>query len=140
MRGIFLDVTGRKQAEEANQLLAGEMSHRVKNLLLCRYPTGISVLTSRSAATTTDMAQDLTKRLTALGGAAMISSVPKGWVPGGEAALLGDLLTVLLQVSDDDTGDGSPGAHPSVGAANGYRREQPPRRLLSWCTSWRPTR
>src|SRR5215218_7765946 len=34
MRGIFLDVTGRKQAEEANQLLAGEMSHRVKNLLL----------------------------------------------------------------------------------------------------------
>ena len=33
MFGIFLDVTQRKQAEEANELLAGEMSHRVKNLL-----------------------------------------------------------------------------------------------------------
>ena len=33
MFGVFLDVTGRKQAEEGNELLAGEMSHRVKNLL-----------------------------------------------------------------------------------------------------------
>lgn len=31
MFGIFLDVTGRKQAEEGNELLAGEISHRVKN-------------------------------------------------------------------------------------------------------------
>jgi PAS domain-containing protein len=30
MFGIFLDVTQRKQAEEANELLAGEMGHRVK--------------------------------------------------------------------------------------------------------------
>jgi PAS domain-containing protein len=33
MTGIFLDVTGRKQAEEGHELFAGEMSHRVKNLL-----------------------------------------------------------------------------------------------------------
>jgi two-component sensor histidine kinase len=33
MFGIFIDLTGRKQAEEGNELLAGEMSHRVKNLL-----------------------------------------------------------------------------------------------------------
>jgi PAS domain-containing protein len=33
MFGVFLDVTGRKQAEEGHELLAGEMSHRVKNLL-----------------------------------------------------------------------------------------------------------
>ena len=33
MYGVFLDVTGRKQAEEGHELLAGEMSHRVKNLL-----------------------------------------------------------------------------------------------------------
>lgn len=32
MFGVFLDVTARKQAEEASELLAGEMSHRVKNL------------------------------------------------------------------------------------------------------------
>ncbi|MFN7023417.1 MAG: hypothetical protein ACK4QP_02605 [Pseudorhizobium sp.] len=31
MTGIFLDVTGRKQAEEGHELLAGEMSHRVRN-------------------------------------------------------------------------------------------------------------
>jgi hypothetical protein len=33
MFGIFLDVTGHKQAEEGPKLLAGEMSHRFKNLL-----------------------------------------------------------------------------------------------------------
>ncbi len=32
MFGILLDSTDRKQAEEARELLAGEMSHRVKNL------------------------------------------------------------------------------------------------------------
>lgn len=32
MTGIFLDVTGRKQAEEGHELLADEMSHRIKNL------------------------------------------------------------------------------------------------------------
>ena len=37
MFGVFLDVTGRKQAEEGNELLAGEMSHRVKNLFGDRY-------------------------------------------------------------------------------------------------------
>lgn len=31
MFGIFLDVTGRKQAEEGHELLAGEISPRVKN-------------------------------------------------------------------------------------------------------------
>ena len=49
MFGIFLDVTQRKQAEEANELLAGEMSHRVKNLL--QIATALTQITSRSAAT-----------------------------------------------------------------------------------------
>jgi two-component sensor histidine kinase len=100
MRGIFLDVTGRKQAEEANQLLAGEMSHRVKNLLLVA--SQLAQITSRSAATTADMAQDLSKRLTALGRAHDLVR-PKGGRPV-EAALLGDLLTVLLQAYDDTDG------------------------------------
>ena len=47
MRGIFLDVTGRKQAEEAHELLAGEMSHRVKNLLLVA--SQLARITSHSA-------------------------------------------------------------------------------------------
>jgi two-component sensor histidine kinase len=100
MRGIFLDVTGRKQAEEANELMAGEMSHRVKNLLLVA--SQLARITSRSAATTADMARDLTQRLTALGRAHDLVR------PGGgrrvEAALLGDLLTVLLQAYDESDG------------------------------------
>ncbi len=100
MRGIFLDVTGRKQAEEGNQLLAGEMSHRVKNLLLVA--SQLAQITSRSAATAADMAQDLTKRLTALGRAHDLVR-PRGGRPV-EAALLGDLLTVLLKAYDDTDG------------------------------------
>ena len=49
MFGVFLDVTARKQAEEAHELLAGEMSHRVKNLLTIA--AGLTAITSRSAAT-----------------------------------------------------------------------------------------
>jgi hypothetical protein len=65
MHGIFIDVTGRKQAEEGHELLAGEMSHRVKNLLAIA--AGLTAITSRSAKTTADMARELTHRLTALG-------------------------------------------------------------------------
>jgi PAS domain-containing protein len=49
MYGIFLDVTGRKQAEEGHELLAGEMSHRVKNLLAIA--SGLTAISSRSAKT-----------------------------------------------------------------------------------------
>src|SRR4029078_7206949 len=58
MFGIFLDVTQRKQAEEANELLAVEMSHRVMNLL--HIATALTQITSRSAVTKEDMAQKLT--------------------------------------------------------------------------------
>jgi two-component sensor histidine kinase len=97
MHGIFIDVTGRKQAEEGHELLAGEMSHRVKNLLAIA--TGLTAITSRSAKTTADMAQELTHRLTALGRAHDLVRPLPG--QGGKAALLGDLLTVLLAPYDD---------------------------------------
>src|ERR1700733_2968963 len=58
MHGIFIDVTGRKQAEEGHELLAGEMSHRVKNLLAIA--TGLTAITSRSAKTPAEMARELT--------------------------------------------------------------------------------
>jgi two-component sensor histidine kinase len=97
MSGIFLDVTGRKQAEEGHELLAGEMSHRVKNLLAIA--TGLTHITSRSTSTTADMARELTQRLTALGRAHdLVRPLPGGQ---GNAALLGDLLTVLLAPYDD---------------------------------------
>jgi two-component sensor histidine kinase len=97
MFGIFLDVTGRKQAEEGHELLAGEMSHRVKNLLAIA--TGLTHITSRSTTTTADMAKELTQRLTALGRAHdLVRPLPGGQ---GQAALLGDLLSVLLAPYDD---------------------------------------
>lgn len=97
MFGIFLDVTGRKQAEEGHELLAGEMSHRVKNLLAIA--AGLTRITSQSTTSIAEMAQVLTERLTALGRAHDLVRP----LPGheGKAALLGDLLSVLLAPYDD---------------------------------------
>jgi len=97
MFGIFLDVTNRKQAEEGHELLAGEMSHRVKNLLAIA--AGLTQITSRTTSSTQDMARELIQRLTALGRAHdLVRPLPEGQ---GSAALLGDLLSVLLAPYDD---------------------------------------
>jgi two-component sensor histidine kinase len=95
--GIFLDVTGRKQIEEGHELLAGEMSHRVKNLL--NIATDLTAIAARSATTTAQMAQDLMGRLSALGRAHDLARP----LPGsqGKAALLGDLITVVLAPYDN---------------------------------------
>lgn len=97
MTGVFLDVTGRKQAEEGHELLAGEMSHRVKNLLAIA--AGLTHLTSRSTSTVEQMAHELMERLSALGRAHDVVRP----LPGhqGHAALLGDLIAVLLAPYDD---------------------------------------
>lgn len=97
MSGVFLDVTGRKQAEEGHELLAGEMSHRVKNLLAIA--AGLTSLTSRSAMSVEDMARELIQRLTALGRAHDLVRPLAG--DQGRAALLGDLIAVLLAPYDD---------------------------------------
>jgi two-component sensor histidine kinase len=97
MFGVFLDVTGRKQAEEGHELLAGEMSHRVKNLLAIA--TGLTRMTSRSATTIEEMARALTERLMSLGRAHDLVRPLPG--EDGKAALLGDLLSMLLAPYDD---------------------------------------
>jgi two-component sensor histidine kinase len=97
MTGIFLDVTGRKQAEESHELLAGEMSHRVKNLLAIA--SGLTTISSRSSASVEEMAKQLTGRLGALGRAHdLVRPLRDGQ---GNAALLGDLFAVLLAPYDD---------------------------------------
>jgi two-component sensor histidine kinase len=97
MFGIFLDVTSRKQAEESHELLAGEMSHRVKNLLAVA--TGLTHISKRSATDIEDMAKDLIERLSALGRAHdLVRPLPRSQ---GKTALLGDLLSVLLAPYDD---------------------------------------
>jgi two-component sensor histidine kinase len=97
MFGIFLDVTGRKQAEEGHELLAGEMSHRVKNLLAIAM--GLTNITSQSTTTAKEMATELTGRLAALGRAHdLVRPLPGNQ---GHAALLGDLLSILLSPYED---------------------------------------
>lgn len=98
MFGIFIDVTGRKQAEEGRELLAGEMSHRVKNLLAIA--SGLAHITSRSTKNTADMAQELSLRLTALGRAHDLVRPLPGQTKDA-SSLLGDLLSVLLSPYDD---------------------------------------
>lgn len=98
MTGIFIDISGRKHAEEGHELLAGEMSHRVKNLLAIA--AALTKMTSRSSSSTEDMSKQLTHRLIALGRAHdLVRPLPGSQ---GKAALLGDLFTVLLSPYDDD--------------------------------------
>jgi two-component sensor histidine kinase len=97
MFGVFLDVTERKLAEEAREMLAGEMGHRVKNLFAIA--AALTAISARSTTTTTEMSRDLTQRLTALSRAhdlvRPVLSEPK------KAALLAELLAVLLAPYDD---------------------------------------
>ena len=104
MFGVFLDVTERKQAEEARELLAGEMSHRVKNLFAIA--SSLTSLAARSAASTAEMAHDLTQRLAALGRAHDLIRPGPGQ-KAGEGALLGDMLAVLLAPYADGPAMGS---------------------------------
>ncbi|WP_043833235.1 sensor histidine kinase [Muricoccus aerilatus] len=93
MFGVFLDVTGRKKAEEAREMLAGEMSHRVKNLF--SIASALTAIAARSATTTQEMAHDLTQRLTSLGRAHDLVRPSPGEMRE-KPALLGDLLWILL--------------------------------------------
>ena len=64
MYGVFLDVTERKLAEEARELLGQEMAHRVKNLF--SVASALTAISARATTTTKEMSRDLTQRLTAL--------------------------------------------------------------------------
>lgn len=97
MFGVFLDVTERKLAEEAREMLGHEMSHRVKNLFAIA--AALTMIASRSADTPKEMARDLTERLVALGQAHELVRPFLG--EQKKAAPLGDLLAVLLAAYDD---------------------------------------
>lgn len=61
---IARDITERKRAQEQQNLLLREMSHRVKNLFAVA--SGLVTLSARSARTPTEMAEALRERLGAL--------------------------------------------------------------------------
>lgn len=98
MLGIFLDVTKRKMAEEAREMLAGEMSHRIKNLM--SITAALIGIAERSTATTAAMSHDLHQRLTALSRAhdlvSPVLSQPR------KAARLDGLVKVLLSPYHED--------------------------------------
>jgi two-component sensor histidine kinase len=97
MFGVFLDVTERKLAEEAREMLSLEMSHRVKNLFAIA--AALAVIAARSADTPKEMARDLTERLAGLGQAHELVRPVLGQQK--RAAPLGDLLAILLAAYDD---------------------------------------
>ena len=97
MFGVFLDVTERKLAEEAREMLANEMSHRVKNLFAIA--AALTIIASRAADTPKAMARDLTERLVALGRAHDLVRPVLG--EQKRAAQLSALLAVLLAAYDD---------------------------------------
>lgn len=69
----------------------------MKNLLAIA--SGLTTITSHTTSSTQDMARELIQRLTALGRAHdLVRSLPESQ---GSAALLGDLLSVLLAPYDD---------------------------------------
>jgi len=102
MFGVFLDVTERKLAEEAREMLAGEMGHRVKNLFAIA--SALTRISGRSTTTSAEMSHDLTQRLTALSLAhdlvRPVLSEPK------KAARLSNLLAVLLAPYAEKRGTG----------------------------------
>jgi two-component sensor histidine kinase len=103
--GIFLDITERKEADEARELHSGEMSHRIKNLF--SIASALTLIASRSAATTTEMAGDLSRRLHALSRAHDLVRPVPGDDKNAKAVLLSDLLAVLLVSYDEEGAVGS---------------------------------
>lgn len=93
MFGIFLDTTEHMQIKKDQELLAAEMSHRVKNLFAIT--SSLTFFAARSASTTTEMADDLMQRLASLGRAHdLIRPQPGEARP--QTVLLGDLFAILL--------------------------------------------
>jgi two-component sensor histidine kinase len=93
MYGVFIDVTERKKAEEAREMLAGEMNHRVKNILAIT--SALTTISARSTTTKDEMVKDLRQRIFALSKAH--DMVRPDFSQQKKAAELGDLLVTLLE-------------------------------------------
>ncbi|MBR1092038.1 PAS domain-containing protein [Bradyrhizobium manausense] len=93
MYGVFLDVTERKKAEEAREMLAGEMNHRVKNIFAIT--SALTAMSARSTTTKDEMVRDVGQRITALSIARDMVRPDLGQQK--KAAELGELLKTLLQ-------------------------------------------
>jgi two-component sensor histidine kinase len=93
MYGVFIDVTERKKAEEAREMLAGEMNHRVKNIFAIT--SALTTISARSTTTKDEMVKNLRQRIFALSKAH--DMVRPDVSQQKKAAELGDLLVTLLE-------------------------------------------
>ena len=98
MFGVFLDVTDRKLAEEARELIAAEMQHRIKNLF--SLASALANFSSRSTGSKEDMTRDFARRLEALSAAHDL--IRPSINDASRAARLCDLLSVLLKPYSTD--------------------------------------
>ena len=93
MYGVFMDVTVRKMAEEAREMMAGELHHRMKNLFALA--SSLTSVAARKSTSKEEMTKDLMQRLRALSEAhGMIRPEMKDQSPARD---LGQLLAVLLK-------------------------------------------
>jgi two-component sensor histidine kinase len=98
MFGVFLDVTVRKLAEEAREMITGEMQHRIKNLF--SLTSALTAIASRTSESKEDMARDLMGRLAALSAAHDL--IHPAFGEQKRAVVLRDLLAVLLRADSED--------------------------------------
>jgi two-component sensor histidine kinase len=92
---ISRETTERKRAEEARQLLLGELNHRVKNLFAIA--SGMVAMTARRAKSTVEMAEALTGRLMALARShELIRPAITGTVHGAGTATLHELVMAVV--------------------------------------------
>ena len=114
--GFLRDITERREAARRQELLIGELNHRVKNLL--GVVSGIAHQTVRSSATLAEFGPSFTGRLSSLARAHEVLTAG-AWDRSSLRALVDSLV-----------GDYSRGDNPPVGIA-GDEVMLPPRHLLS---------
>ncbi len=93
MYGVFLDVSGRKRAEENWEIVSNEMHHRITNLFTLS--SALASIAARSAKTKDEMLADLTQRLRGL--AAAHDLILPDFEDKNRVVKLKDLLAVLLK-------------------------------------------
>lgn len=93
LNGVFMDVTVRKMAEEAREMMAGELHHRMKNLFALA--SSLTSLSARKTSSKEEMTKDLTQRLKALSEAH--GMIQPGMGQQSPARDLAQLLEVLLK-------------------------------------------
>lgn len=95
MAGVVADLTERKHAEAARQLLVRELNHRVRNLFSVM--DAIVYLTAETTRSPGDMASALSGRLLALARAhELILPEAAGDAGGGDGGNLGELVTAVV--------------------------------------------